>query len=90
MKILFHIFGFPVHFLGLMIAIGILAGLFAAYLEAKRKQLDFDKLFNVVIISIIAGIIGARLFYILFYDLSYYMENPGDIIPGGDICIRQG
>lgn len=80
MKILFYIFGFPVHFLGLMIAIGMLAGLFIVSLEAKRKRLDFDKLFNIVIISIIAGIAGARLFYILFYNLSYYLENPVEII----------
>lgn len=80
MKILFHIFGIPIHFFGLMIAIGILAGIFVAYLELKRKNLDIDKGFDLVIYSIIAAIIGARLFYILFYDLSYYLDNPMEII----------
>lgn len=80
MKILFYVFGFPVHFFGVMIAIGILAGIFVAYLEVKRKKLDIDKGFDIVIYSIIAAIVGARLFYILFYDLSYYLENPMEII----------
>lgn len=80
MKILFHLFGFPVHFFGLMIAIGIVAGIYAAYLEVKRKRLDADKSFDIVIYSIIAAIVGARVFYILFYDLSYYLENPMEII----------
>jgi len=80
MKILFHVLGFPVHFFGLMIAIGIFAGLYVAYLEVKRKKLDFDKSFDIAIYSIIAAIVGARLFYILFYDLSYYLENPMEII----------
>lgn len=80
MKILFHVFGFPVHFFGLMIAIGILAGIYVAYLEVKRKKLDVDKSFDIAIYSIIAAIVGARLFFILFYDLSYYLENPIEII----------
>lgn len=80
MKILFNIFGFPVHFFGVMIVIGILAGIYVAYLEGKRKGLDLDKGFDIVIYSIIAAIIGARLFYILFYDLSFYLENPMEII----------
>ena len=80
MKILFHVFGFPVHFFGLMIAFGILAGIYVAYLEVKRKKLDVDKSFDIAIYSIIAAIVGARLFFILFYDLSYYLENPIEII----------
>ncbi|MGE4283537.1 MAG: prolipoprotein diacylglyceryl transferase [Clostridia bacterium] len=80
MKVLFHIFGLPVHFFGLMIAIGMLAGIYVAYIEAKRKGLNVDKLFDIVIYSIIAGVVGARVFYILFYNLLYYIENPIEII----------
>lgn len=80
MKVLFYIFGIPVHFFGVMIALGILAGIFVAYLEAKRKKLDIEKLFDIALYSIISSVVGARVFYILFYDLSYYLSNPAEII----------
>lgn len=80
MKILFNIFGFPVHFFGMMIALGMLVGIFIAYLEVKRKKLDVEKLFDIALYSIISAVVGARLFYILFYNLSYYLKNPVDII----------
>lgn len=80
MKTLFYVLGFPIHFFGVMIAIGMLAGIFIAYLEIKRKKLDIDHGFDIVIYSIIAAIVGARLFYIVFYDLSYYIDNPMEII----------
>lgn len=80
MRILFHIFGVPIHFFGVMIALGMLAGIYVAYIEAKRKGLDTGKLFDIVLYSVIAGVIGARLFYIVFYNLSYYIKNPVEII----------
>lgn len=80
MKELFHIFGIPINFFGVMIALGMLAGVFVAYREVKRKKLDVDKLFDIALYSIISAVVGARLFYILFYNLSYYLENPVDII----------
>ncbi len=80
MKILFHVFGIPIYFFGAMIALGILAGIVAAYFEVKRKKLDVDKMFDLVLYSTISAVITARLFYILFYDLSYYIKNPADII----------
>lgn len=80
MKVLFSIFGYPIYFFGVMIAVGILAGLFAAYLEVKRKGLSPDKFFDLVTYSIIFAVLGARIAYIVFYDLSYYLNNPLDII----------
>lgn len=79
MKILFHIFGIPIYFFGVMIALGILLGIVAAYFETKRKKLDVDKMFDLVLYSTISAVITARLFFILFYDLSYYIKNPADI-----------
>lgn len=80
MKILFNIYGFPVPFFGTMIAIGMLAALFVAYLEANRKGLDIDSLLDIVLYSIISAVVGARLVYIVFYNLPYYINNPIDII----------
>lgn len=80
MKVLFHIFGIPISFFGVMIALGILSGIFVAYIEVKRKKLDVEKLFDIALYTIISAIVGARVFYILFYNLSYYLNNPVEII----------
>lgn len=80
MKDLFNIFGIQIHFFGVMIALGMLAGLLVAYIEVKRKGLDVEKLFDIVLYSMISAIVGARLVYIVFYDFSYYLNNPIDII----------
>ncbi len=80
MKILFTIFGFPIYFFGVMIALGLIAGIFISHIEVKRKNLETDRVLDLAIYGIISAIVGARLFYILFYDLSYYIKNPADII----------
>ncbi|MDF2941693.1 MAG: lgt [Herbinix sp.] len=80
MKILFYILGFPIHFFGVMIAIGMLAGIYISYLEASRKKLEVDRILDLAVYGIISAVVGARLFYILFYDLSFYLQNPADII----------
>ncbi|OGO77916.1 MAG: prolipoprotein diacylglyceryl transferase [Clostridiales bacterium GWB2_37_7] len=92
MEILFYVSGIPVHFFGVMIALGILGGLAVAYFEVKRKKLNVDKMFDLVIYSIIAAVVTARLFYVLFYDLSYYINNPLDIfkVYEGGLSIHGG
>lgn len=80
MKILLTIFGFPIYFFGVMIALGLIAGIFISHIEVKRKNLETDRVLDLAIYGIISAIVGARLFYILFYDLSYYIKNPADII----------
>ncbi|HYE10804.1 MAG TPA: prolipoprotein diacylglyceryl transferase [Patescibacteria group bacterium] len=92
MKILFYVFSIPIHFFGVMIALGILGGLAVAYFEVKRKNLNVDKMLDIVIYSTISAVVTARLFYILFYDLSNYMNNPLDIfkIYEGGLSIHGG
>lgn len=85
MKILFDFLGFPIYFFGIMITLGLLAGIFTAKIEVNRKGLEADRVFDLAIYGIIFAIVGARLFYILFYDLSYYIQNPAKII-----LIREG
>jgi phosphatidylglycerol:prolipoprotein diacylglycerol transferase len=61
--ILFHVFGTPVSSFGVMVAAGMLAGLFWTRLEARRAGLApefFLELFGRVML---AGILGARLLY---------------------------
>ena len=59
-------------FLGLLIACTVI------YRESKKRGIDEDTLINMTFTTVIAGIIGARLYYVLF-NLSYYLQHPIEI-----------
>ena len=59
---------------GILAALAFIACLFVALKEAKRKNIDRDKIINLSIIIIVSGFLGARIFYvILFWD--YFSER---------------
>ena len=66
-----YIFGFEITFFGLAIAIGMLLGLGFVILEARRCGENKDSYLEMLIVSLITGIIGARLFYVLFSWSTY-------------------
>lgn len=51
--------------------------MFKMYKHAGRTQEDLDMLLFYVLI---ATVIGARLGHVIFYDLGYYLRNPGEIL----------
>jgi len=76
-------------------AIAILAGIVFAYiviwLEAKKYGYNKEFMGNLIFWVIIFGIIGARLYYVIF-NLDYYMANPSEIykIWNGGLAIHGG
>ena len=48
---------------GLMIAIGILAAYLVAEYRAKRKGLDSEPVFSIMICAVVCGFAGAKLLY---------------------------
>ncbi|KLE14388.1 MULTISPECIES: prolipoprotein diacylglyceryl transferase [Clostridium] len=72
----------PIHiyFFGVMIALGIIAGSIFAIKQAEKRGINEDTMLNLIMIVVVSGVIGARLFYILFYNPSYYFNNPSEII----------
>lgn len=89
---LFSIGPLTFYFFGLMIAIGASVGLFIFSREAKRRGLDHKVLLDIAIYSLIGGIIGARITYILVYNPSYYFANPIEMfhITEGGLSIHGG
>lgn len=90
-----EIFSFgPIHiyFFGLMVVLGIIAGSIFAIKQAEKRGIIEDTILNVIIISVISGVVGARLFYILFYNPTYYINNPSEIfkIYEGGLSIHGG
>lgn len=92
MKELFSVGPFHVYFFGFMIAISIIASVSFAEWQAKGRGIKDDIMFNLAIIGVISGVAGARLFYILFYNPSFYFSHPMDIfkITEGGLSIHGG
>ena len=91
----FSIGNFNIYWYGIIISIAFLVSFLYAILNVKRFKIDQDKFIDCVIVGLIAGIIGARLFYVLFYPGDTYIKNPisvfylhegGLAIYGGIIC----
>ena len=66
----FSVFGFKIAYYGVIIGIGVLAGLLMAVHNAKKTNQDPDTYWDFAIYAIIFSIIGARLYYVAFsWDL---------------------
>ena len=68
------VFGFRIAFYGIIIGIGMLAGIWIAQSDAKRRGQDPELYLDFVLYAIICSIIGARTYYVIF-EWDYYKEN---------------
>lgn len=87
----FNIFGFGVHWYGILIATGVLIAVSMAMLEAKKRQIMPDDVIDLLFWAVPIGFIGARIYYVIF-EWGYYSQNPGQIfaIWNGGIAIYGG
>lgn len=60
------LFHFDIAFYGIVIGIGILAGLLMAMQMAKKTKQDPETYIDLAIYGVIFGIIGARIYYVIF------------------------
>jgi phosphatidylglycerol:prolipoprotein diacylglycerol transferase len=64
---------------GFLIAAGVLLGTWWATAEARKRELDEEKLLDMIIYLVIAGLIGARLVYVLTSPSRFFGENGNPI-----------
>ena len=83
--------GFEIAFYGIIIGIGMLAGLYMAQKDARRRGQDPELYLDFALYAIIFSIIGARLYYVIF-DWELYRDNPIEIfnLRGGGLAIYGG
>ncbi len=63
----FTVFGWKIYWYGVLIAIGFLLAVFYALKHAKEFGLTEDNVIDVLLWAVPLGIIGARLYYVIFY-----------------------
>ena len=80
-----------VYWYSIFIFLGALAACIVIYSEAKKRKLNDEFIVNLAFNAIIFGIIGARIYYVLF-NLDYYMQNPIEILEiwNGGLAIHGG
>ena len=87
----FELFGIPIYWYGVFIAIGVVLAYLYAHLRKKQFGIDGDRMFDVVFVALIGGFFGARLYYCIFaggYDFITFftdIRNGGLAIYGGII-----
>ncbi len=82
----FQIGPLTVSLYGILIALGVLAAIGISYVEARRRGEDTKHVFNIALIIVPLGVIGARLYHVID-RWDYFMQNPGEIIGGQGLGI---
>ncbi len=70
----FSISEFDIRWYGILIAIGILLATYILYKRAENHKINPDKILDMVLWVIPIGVIGARLYYVVF-NWAYYNGN---------------
>lgn len=89
----FSLFGIDINikFYGLIIAIGFALAAVWGGRMAYKWRISLDKMLDVLIYGTIAGLIGARLYYVIF-EWDYYAAHPAEILQiwNGGLAIYGG
>lgn len=89
--IAFQIGPFVIRWYGILMALAIIVGLWLAYRRARREGLPADDFISVAQWSILGGLVGARLYEVIF-NWDYYGQYPSKIIAvwEGGLAIHGG
>lgn len=88
-RVAFRVFGISVYWYGLIIAAGFLLAVVYCYRKAPKFGIRPESLIDMLIFAVPLSIIGARLYYILFY-LDFFRKPDGSINFKEMLLIRDG
>lgn len=78
--ILFQFGQFELRSFGVIVALSFIIGLWLSTKEAQRKGLDPRLIQEFALYALLGGIIGARLYFVLFSEPVFYLQNPWEIL----------
>ena len=76
---LFTVFGLTVHGYGLMIGLGVLAALWMGCARAKARGLCDDTATTLVLLAVIIGFVGAKIFFVLTHFTDFLRDPWGSL-----------
>lgn len=77
--IAFSFGGIQVHWYGIIIASAVVLATLLAVREAKRRRIDPDNIYDLILWALPVAIISARTYYVIF-EWSYYQNHLDEII----------
>jgi phosphatidylglycerol:prolipoprotein diacylglycerol transferase len=77
--VLFEFGGFQIRSYGVIVALSFLIALWMSTREAERKGLDPKLVQDFAVYGLLGGIVGARLYFVLFSAPGYFLEHPWEI-----------
>ena len=80
-----RLFGIDIMWYGVIISTGIIIALLLTEYTCKLRDIKYDDVLTIFLITFPLAVIGARLYYVIFEFNNYYKDNLGDIFN-----IRQG
>jgi len=84
-KVAFEIFGIPIYWYGIIIACAFLVAVILAIKQSSKFGIEPDDILDLILYIVPAGIIGARLYYVIFSwnEFDYKLIDIIDIRKGG-------
>ena len=88
---IFSIGNFSISWYSVCILIGVIIASILFILECKKYEISIDYAVNLIFWTVIFGIIGARVYYVVF-NWSYYAKDPIEILKiwNGGLAIHGG
>src|SRR5918994_2479811 len=77
--VLFEFAGFQIRSYGVVVALSFLVALWMSTREAERKGVDPKLVQDFAVYGLLGGIVGARLYFVLFSAPGYFIEHPWEI-----------
>lgn len=77
--ILIKIGSIEIRYYGVMIALAFIVGAVIGDREARRKGFPHGAVYDLLSYLLIAAILGARLYYVIFADISWFIRHPLEI-----------
>jgi len=65
---------------GIIVVLSFFLGLWVSTKEAKRKGLDPAIIQDFAFYALLGGIIGARLYFVIFSNPAYFLQKPWEIV----------
>lgn len=90
-RVAIEIGNIKIYWYAIMIFIGMIVAIIVARNESKRQNINMEFFTNLIFYIILFGILGARLYYVLF-NLDYYLNYPIEIVQiwNGGLAIHGG
>ena len=85
------VFGFDIAYYGITIAIAMIVGISTALHEARRTGQNQDTYLDLLMLTMLTSVVGARIYYVIF-SWDNYKDNLGEIlnIRNGGLAIYGG